>query len=172
MSGDFHQGGTPPTPLRVGHGVDAHRLVPGRPLMLGAVEVPHSHGLEGHSDGDAVAHALADAVLGAAGLGDLGRHFPSGDERWRGVAGATLLSRAAAMARDAGWTVASAQVVAICQQPRLAPHLDAMRAALAAALGVDAARVAVGVTTTDGMGFTGRGEGIAASAVVLLAPIS
>jgi 2-C-methyl-D-erythritol 2,4-cyclodiphosphate synthase len=158
--------------MRIGHGYDAHRLVPGRPLMLGGVAVPHDRGLEGHSDGDAVAHALADAVLGAAGLGDIGRHFPSSDEQWRGVAGTALLARTAELARIAGWSVESAQVVAVCEQPRLAAHLDAMRAALARALGVDTDRVAVSATSTDGMGFTGRGEGIAASAVVLLAPIS
>jgi len=158
--------------MRIGHGVDAHRLVPGRPLMLGGVEVAHDRGLEGHSDGDAVTHALADAVLGAAGLGDLGRHFPSGDERWRGAAGLDLLRRAAELAREQGWRVESAQVVAVAEQPRLAPHTDRMRQALAQALGVDPDRVAVSATTTDGMGFTGRGEGIAATAVALLAPIS
>ena len=158
--------------LRIGHGVDAHRLVPGRALMLGGVAIPHDLGLEGHSDGDAVAHALADAVLGAAGLGDLGRHFPSSEERWRGASGVSILQHAAELARHAGWVVESAQVVAVCERPRLAAHTDAMRAALATALGVDAQQVAVSATSTDGMGFTGRGEGIAASAVVLLAPIS
>jgi len=157
--------------LRIGHGVDAHRFTADRPLMLGGVAVPHEQGLEGHSDGDPVAHALADAVLGAAGLGDLGRHFP-GDERWRGAAGTAILRHAAELAREAGWVVASAQVVAVAQRPRLAPHIDAMSQALAGALGVEVDRVAVSATSTDGMGFTGRGEGIAASAVVLLAPIS
>src|SRR5579872_5076460 len=158
--------------MRIGHGVDAHRLVPGRPLMLGGVAVPHDAGLEGHSDGYAVSHALGDAVLGAAGLGDLGRHFPSSDERWRGIAGVDLLGRVAGMVREAGFVVTSASVVAIAQAPRLAGHTAAMAAALAAALGVDPSCVAVSATSTDGMGFTGRGEGIAASAVVLLAPIS
>jgi 2-C-methyl-D-erythritol 2,4-cyclodiphosphate synthase len=158
--------------MRIGHGIDAHRLVPGRPLMLGGIEVPHDKGLEGHSDGDVLAHALADAVLGAAGLGDLGRHFPSSDERWRGAAGTAILQHVAELAHRAGWVVESAHVVAVCEQPRLSPHVDAMRAALAAALGVDATQVAVSATSTDGVGFTGRGEGIAASAVVLLAPIS
>jgi 2-C-methyl-D-erythritol 2,4-cyclodiphosphate synthase len=158
--------------MRIGHGVDAHRLVPGRPLMLGGVAVPHDRGLEGHSDGDVVCHALADAVLGAGGLGDLGRHFPSSDERWRGIAGADLLRRCAELAREAGFTVASAHAVVIAQAPRLSPHSAAMAAAIAAALGVDPACVAVSATSTDGMGFTGRGEGIAASAVVLLTPLS
>jgi 2-C-methyl-D-erythritol 2,4-cyclodiphosphate synthase len=160
------------TALRIGHGVDAHRLVAGRPLVLGGVEIPHDRGLEGHSDGDAVAHALADAVLGAAGEGDLGRHFPSSDERWRGVSSLLLLEEAAALARKQGWVVESAQVVAICQQPRLGRHLAAMQQALAGALGIEPERLAVSATSTDGLGFTGRGEGIAATAVVLLAPIS
>ncbi len=158
--------------MRIGHGVDAHRLVPGRPLMLGGVHVPHPAGLEGHSDGDAVSHALADAVLGAAGLGDLGRHFPSSDERWRGITGADLLARVAALARQAGFAVTSAHVVVVAQAPRLSPHIAAMTVALSAALGVDPSAVAVSATSTDGMGFTGRGEGIAASAVVLLTPVS
>jgi 2-C-methyl-D-erythritol 2,4-cyclodiphosphate synthase len=158
--------------LRIGHGLDAHRLVPGRPLMLGGVHVPHERGLEGHSDGDAASHALADAVLGAAGAGDLGRHFPSGDERWRGASSLSLLHHAAELARREGWVVESAQVVIVCETPRLSPHVAAMQDALAGALGVEPGQVAVSATTTDGMGMTGRGEGIAASAVVLLAPIS
>jgi 2-C-methyl-D-erythritol 2,4-cyclodiphosphate synthase len=158
--------------MRIGHGVDAHRLVPGRPLMLGGVAVPHDAGLEGHSDGDALCHALCDAVLGAAGLGDLGRHFPSSDERWRGISGTDLLRHCAALARDAGFAVVSAHAVAIAQAPRLAPHTAAMATAIATALGVDPSCVAVSATSTDHMGFTGRGEGIAASAVVLLSPVS
>jgi 2-C-methyl-D-erythritol 2,4-cyclodiphosphate synthase len=160
------------TALRIGHGVDAHRLVPGRPLILGGVEVPHDRGLEGHSDGDAVTHALADAVLGAAGQGDLGRHFPSSHERWRGVSSLLLLEESAALARKQGWVVESAQVVAICEHPRLGGYVPAMQRQLARALGVEPDRIAVSATSTDGMGFTGRGEGIAATAVVLLAPIS
>ncbi|HET9051495.1 MAG TPA: 2-C-methyl-D-erythritol 2,4-cyclodiphosphate synthase [Candidatus Dormibacteraeota bacterium] len=159
-------------PLRIGHGVDAHRLVPGRPLILGGVTVPFDRGLEGHSDGDAVAHALADAVLGAAGLGDLGRHFPSSDARLAGIGSLLLLAEAARMARAAGLEVASAQVVVVAQQPRLADHVAAMAERLAGALDVPADRLAVTATTTDGMGFTGRGEGIAASAVALLCPVS
>jgi 2-C-methyl-D-erythritol 2,4-cyclodiphosphate synthase len=158
--------------VRIGHGVDAHRFAPGRPLMLGGVLVPHPAGLEGHSDGDALSHALADAVLGAAGLGDLGRHFPSSEERWRGISGVEILGHVAGLAREAGFAVASAHVVAIAQAPRLAGHTAAMAAALAAALGVDVSLVAVSATSTDAMGFTGRGEGIAASAVVLLTSLS
>ena len=158
--------------LRIGHGIDAHRLVAGRPLMLGGVEVPHDRGLQGHSDGDAAVHALTDAVLGAAGAGDLGRHFPSDDQRWRGASSVDFLRHAAELARRAGLVVESAQVVIVCEAPRLGPHVEAMRHALAAAMGVEATRVAVSATSTDGMGMTGRGEGIAASAVALLSPIS
>jgi 2-C-methyl-D-erythritol 2,4-cyclodiphosphate synthase len=158
--------------LRIGHGIDAHRLVDGRPLMLGGVRVEFDRGLEGHSDGDVVAHALADAVLGGAGLGDIGVHFPSADERWRDISGIDLLRAVASQARDAGWEVSSAQVVAMVEQPRLAPYVAAMRAAMAGALGVSPLRIAVSATTTDGMGLVGRLEGIVASAVVLLAPIS
>jgi 2-C-methyl-D-erythritol 2,4-cyclodiphosphate synthase len=157
--------------MRIGHGIDAHRFQAGRPLMLGGVRVPHPSGLHGHSDGDAVSHALCDAVLGAAGLGDLGRHFPSSDERWRGAAGVDLLRHVADLAREAGFEVASAHVVAVAEAPRLSPHTAAMADVLAGALGVAAGRVAVTPTSSDGMGFTGRGEGIAASAVVLLTPI-
>ena len=157
--------------LRIGHGVDAHRLVAGRPLMLGGVAVPHDRGLEGHSDGDAAAHALADAVLGAAGLGDLGSHFPSGEERWRDASGSELLRQAAARAREAGWQTASGQVVVLAEQPRLSDHTAAMAAAMAEALGMPVDRLAVSATTTDGMGLIGRMEGIAASAVVLLTSI-
>ena len=158
--------------LRIGHGLDAHRLVAGRPLMLGGVEVPFDRGLEGHSDGDAAAHALADAVLGGAGLGDLGSHFPTGEERWRGVSGTELLRQAGERIREAGWQVASAQVVVLAEQPRLAGHTAAMAAAMAGALGMPADRLTVSATTTDGMGMIGRMEGVAASAVVLLASIS
>jgi 2-C-methyl-D-erythritol 2,4-cyclodiphosphate synthase len=157
--------------LRIGHGVDAHRLVAGRPLMLGGVQVPNDKGLEGHSDGDVVAHALADAVLGAAGLGDLGRHFPSNDPQWKDLPGVDLLRSVAALARAVGLEVASAQVVAIAEAPRLAPYTEAMAAALADALAVPRERIAVSATTTDGLGTLGRGEGLAASAVVLLTSI-
>jgi 2-C-methyl-D-erythritol 2,4-cyclodiphosphate synthase len=157
--------------LRIGHGVDAHRLTAGRPLMLGGVHVPNDQGLEGHSDGDVVAHALADAVLGAAGLGDIGRHFPSDDPLWKDLAGVDLLGRVAALARAVGYEVASAQVVAIAEAPRLAPYTEAMATALAGALAVPRERIAVSATTTDALGALGRGEGLAASAVVLLSPI-
>jgi 2-C-methyl-D-erythritol 2,4-cyclodiphosphate synthase len=154
--------------LRVGHGVDAHRLVAGRPLMLGGVEVPYERGLAGHSDGDAVAHALCDALLGAAGLGDMGRHFPSSDVRWRDTPGVEFLRAVSAMLREDGWRLVSAHVVVIAEEPRLTAHLDAMAATCASTLGAGDSVVQVTATTSDGMGFAGRGEGIAASAVVLL----
>lgn len=154
--------------LRIGHGLDAHRLVAGRPLVLGCVTVPHDRGLAGHSDGDALVHALCDALLGAAGLGDMGRHFPSGDARWRGTAGADFLAAVAGLLSGQGLRIVSAQVVAVAEHPRLAGHLDAMRDACAAALGIDPSTLALSATTADGLGFAGRGEGIAASAVALL----
>ena len=153
---------------RIGQGLDAHRLVEGRPLMLGGVHIPHDRGLAGHSDGDAVVHALCDALLGAAGLGDMGRHFPSSEMRWRDAPGVDFLRAVATLLREGGWRVVSAQVIAVAEEPRLAEHLDAMAVACAAALGIDRALLQVSATSTDGMGFTGRGEGIAASAVALL----
>lgn len=154
--------------LRIGHGIDAHRLVTGRALMLGCVNVPHDRGLLGHSDGDAVVHALCDALLGAAGLGDIGRHFPSHDPRWSNTAGIEFLRTVAAMLRENGSRVVSAQVVAVAEEPRLSAYLDAMREACAAPLAMDVAAMAITATTTDGMGFAGRTDGIAASAVALL----
>jgi 2-C-methyl-D-erythritol 2,4-cyclodiphosphate synthase len=157
--------------LRIGHGIDAHRFVPGRPLMLGGVHIPYDRGLMGHSDGDAVAHALADACLGAAGLGDMGRHFPSTDPQWKDTAGVELLRHVAAKLREARWTLVSAHIVAVAEEPRLSPHLAGMAEALCGALGVSLGTVEVGATTTDGMGFAGRGDGVAASATVLLTPL-
>ncbi len=155
--------------LRVGLGVDAHALEPGVPLVLGGVAFPgEPAGLAGHSDGDVIAHALIDAILGAAGLGDIGSLFPSGDERWRGVSSLELLERAHADVRAAGFELVNADCVFVGEHPRLAPHRDEMRARLAAALGVELGLVAVRATTTDGLGFTGRGEGLAAQAVALL----
>jgi 2-C-methyl-D-erythritol 2,4-cyclodiphosphate synthase len=154
--------------LRIGHGIDVHRLVAGRPLLLGCVHVPYERGLAGHSDGDAVVHALCDALLGAAGLGDMGDHFPSSAERWRDTPGSEFLGAVAAMLREHDLRVVSAQVVTIAEQPRLSGHLDAMAVACAGALGVDRSLLQVTATTSDGMGFAGRSEGIAASAVALL----
>jgi 2-C-methyl-D-erythritol 2,4-cyclodiphosphate synthase len=154
--------------LRIGLGVDAHALADGVRLVLGGVELEHPRGLAGHSDGDVIAHALTDAVLGAAGLGDIGSLFPSGDERWHGADSLDLLREAYARVRDAGWALVNADCVLIGEEPRIAPHREEMRRRLAAALGVDADRVNVRATTTDRLGFTGRGEGLAAEAVALL----
>ncbi len=154
--------------LRIGHGLDAHRLVPGRPLMLGCVRVAGDQGLAGHSDGDAAAHALADACLGAVGLGTMGEHFPSSDERWRGVSGAEFLGRVAGLLAGANARLLSAQVAMVCARPRLAPLFASMGAAMSEALGAPAGTVVVSATSGDGLGAAGRGEGILASAVALL----
>jgi 2-C-methyl-D-erythritol 2,4-cyclodiphosphate synthase len=153
---------------RVGTGVDAHAFEDGVALVLGGVRIEHPRGLAGHSDGDVLAHALTDALLGAAGMEDIGALFPSGDPALEGADSVELLREAWRRVREAGWELANADVVLIGQEPRLAPHRDAMRARLAGALGVDAERVAVRATTTDFLGFTGRGEGLAAQAVALL----
>jgi 2-C-methyl-D-erythritol 2,4-cyclodiphosphate synthase len=154
--------------VRIGHGFDAHRLVPGRPLRLGGVEVPFASGLEGHSDGDVLLHAVTSALLGALGEGDLGRHFPSSDPTLAGVASAELLARVAERVRSGGWAVANVDATVVAQAPRLAPHLAGMEAAIAEVLGVSQERVNVKVTSTDGLGSVGRGEGMAAHAVTLL----
>ena len=153
---------------RVGTGFDAHALEDGVALVLGGVHIEHPRGLAGHSDGDVLAHALTDAVLGAAGLEDIGALFSSGDPALAGADSVELLRSAWARVRELGWELANADVVLIGEEPRLAPHRDAMRARLAAALGVEPERVAVRATTTDKLGFTGRGEGLAAQAVALL----
>ena len=156
--------------MRVGQGIDAHRLVAGRPLLLGGVRIPHDRGLEGHSDGDALLHAVTSALLGALGEGDLGRHFPSSDPSLEGVASSELLARVVAMARDAGFAIGNVDATVVAQEPRLAPHLEKMRSAIAAVLETEEARVNVKATSTDRLGTIGRGEGIAALAVVLLVP--
>jgi 2-C-methyl-D-erythritol 2,4-cyclodiphosphate synthase len=153
---------------RIGHGIDAHRFIPGRPLMLGGVLIPYGRGLLGHSDGDAVVHALVDAILGASGLGDMGRHFPSSDPLWKDTSGCEFLKIVATKLHEAGWTIGSAHVIAIAEEPRLSSYLGAMSDAMGTALNLEPGTIAVGATTTDGMGFSGRSEGIAASATVLL----
>lgn len=153
---------------RVGTGFDAHALVEGVPLVLGGVAIDHPRGLAGHSDGDVLAHALTDAILGAAGLEDIGALFPSGDPLYAGADSVELLREAWRVVQGAGWQLVNADVVLIGEEPRLAPHRDEMRGRLAGALGVEPERVAVRATTTDGLGFTGRGEGLAAQAVALL----
>jgi 2-C-methyl-D-erythritol 2,4-cyclodiphosphate synthase len=154
--------------LRVGIGVDAHALEDGVPLVLGGVRIDHPRGLAGHSDGDVLAHALTDALLGAAGLEDIGALFPSDDDRSRGADSLELLAQAYGRVREAGWKLVNADCVLVGEAPRIAPHRDAMRARLAGALGAEVDRVAVRATTTDGLGFTGRGEGLAAHAVALV----
>ena len=154
--------------MRIGQGIDAHPLVPGRRLLLGGVEIPHDRGLDGHSDGDVLLHAVASALLGALGEGDLGRHFPSSDPALAGIDSGEILSRVAVMVRERGYAVGNVDGTIVAQEPRLAPHLDAMRSAIADRLGVDCERVNVKVTSTDRLGAIGRGEGIAAQAVALL----
>ena len=153
---------------RVGTGFDAHALEDGLPLVLGGVRIEHPRGLAGHSDGDVLAHALTDALLGAAGMEDIGALFPSGDPSLAGVDSVDLLRRAWRQVTEAGWRLAHADVVLIGEAPRLAPHRNAMRARLAGALDVEPELVAVRATTTDGLGFAGRGDGLAAQAVALL----
>jgi 2-C-methyl-D-erythritol 2,4-cyclodiphosphate synthase len=157
------------TGLRIGHGYDAHRFAAGRPLILGGVRIEHSQGLAGHSDADALCHAVTDALLGAMALGDMGRHFPSSDEAWRDADSVEMLREAVRRVREAGGTPVQVDCTVYLEAPRLAPHVEAMRSRLAEALAVDAACVSVKATTTDGLGFVGRGEGAAASAVALVA---
>ena len=154
--------------LRVGLGVDAHAFEDGVPLILGGIAIDHPRGLAGHSDGDVIAHALTDALLGAAGLADIGTLFPSDDDRYRGADSVELLADAYRQVGVAGFALVSADCILIGEEPRVAPHREAMRARLAAALGVDADLINVRATTTDRLGFTGRSEGLAAQAVALL----
>jgi len=158
--------------LRVGLGVDAHAFADGVPLVLGGVSIDHPRGLAGHSDGDVIAHALLDAILGAAGLADIGALFPSSDPQWHGSSSLDLLTHAYRDVRKLGFELVNADCVLIGEQPRLAPHRLSMRAALAGALGVDPERIAVRATTTDRLGFTGRGEGLAAQAVALVETVA
>lgn len=154
--------------LRIGLGVDAHALEDGVPLVLGGVAIDYPRGLAGHSDGDVIAHALTDALLGAAGLGDIGSLFPSEDARWEGADSLDLLRDAYTRVREAGFELVSADCILIGEEPRIAAHREEMRHRLSAALGVAPDRVNVRATTTDKLGFTGRGEGLAAEAVALL----
>jgi 2-C-methyl-D-erythritol 2,4-cyclodiphosphate synthase len=156
------------TELRVGLGLDAHAFAEGVPLVLAGVRFESERGLAGHSDGDVLSHALIDAVLGAADLGDIGAFFPSDDEQYRGASSLDLLWKAYREVRDVGWRLVNADCVLIGQEPRIAPHREEMAARLSEALGVESGRVSVRATTTDGLGFTGRGEGLAAQAVALL----
>jgi 2-C-methyl-D-erythritol 2,4-cyclodiphosphate synthase len=154
--------------VRVGHGFDAHRLVAGRPFIVGGVRVPFERGPLGHSDGDALAHALADAILGACNLGDLGRHFPDSDPQWKDADSLRLLEACARMAREAGYELVNVDATIVVEAPKLAPHLDAIRARLAETLRIDSSSVSVKAKTSEGMGYTGDGSGIAAYAVAAL----
>jgi len=154
--------------LRIGNGFDVHALVAGRPLILGGVAVPHDRGLAGHSDADVLLHAITDAILGALALGDLGKHFPDTDARWRGADSRALLRHVFALAFDAGWEIGNVDATLIAQAPKVAPYVAQMRTNIALDLGCDESRVSVKATTTEHLGFTGREEGIAALATVLL----
>jgi 2-C-methyl-D-erythritol 2,4-cyclodiphosphate synthase len=154
--------------IRVGEGWDTHALVPGRRLMLGGVEIPFDRGLLGHSDADALLHAITDAVLGAAGLGDIGRHFPDTDERFRGADSIVLLTQAALRARQAGWKIQNVDSTVIAQAPKLAPHIEAMRTRIAQALDLAVTQVNVKAKTAEKLGPVGMGQSIEARAVVLL----
>ena len=154
--------------LRIGEGWDTHALVPGRKLVLGGVEIPHERGLLGHSDADALLHAITDALFGAAGLGDIGRHFPDTDARFRGADSVVLLKEAAARVRQAGWGIVNVDSTVIAQAPKLAPHIEAMRARIAQALELAPAQVNVKAKTAEKLGPVGMGQSIEARAVVLL----
>ena len=154
--------------MRIGHGYDAHRLVPGRALILGGAMIPHDKGLDGHSDADVLVHAIMDAMLGAAALGDIGKMFPDNDPETLGISSMILLDEAAAAVAEAGFTVHNLDCTIIAQKPKLASYLPRMRNQIAKALGIPAERVNIKATTEEHMGFTGREEGIAAHAVVLL----
>ena len=154
--------------LRIGLGVDAHAFSDGVPLVLGGIAIESPRGLAGHSDGDVIAHALIDALLGGAGLGDIGSLFPPGEAEWKGASSLDLLRRAAAQVHEAGWELVNADCVLIGEEPRIAPLREQMRERLAEAVGADADRINVRATTTDKLGFTGRGQGLAAQAVALL----
>ncbi len=154
--------------IRIGQGFDVHAFGEGDHVMLGGVRVPHDRGIVAHSDGDAAIHALCDAMLGALALGDIGRHFPPSDPQWKDADSRAFLRHCNALLKQRGWRVGNADITVICELPKVGPHADAMRAVLASELGIDIDGVSIKATTTEKLGFTGRGEGIAAQAVVLL----
>ena len=154
--------------FRIGQGFDVHAFGDGDHVMLGGVRVPHARGVLAHSDGDVVLHALCDAILGALALGDIGIHFPPSDARWKGADSRALLRHCDALVRERSWKVGNCDLTVVCERPKVGPHAMAMRETIAADLGIDIDRVSVKATTTETLGFTGRGEGIAAQAVCLL----
>ena len=154
--------------IRIGHGFDVHAFGDGDHVMLGGVRVPHVRGVLAHSDGDVVLHALCDAMLGALALGDIGQHFPPSDDRWKGADSRAFVRHCDALLRARGWRVGNCDVTVICERPKVGPHAQAMREAIAADLGIDIDAVSVKATTTEMLGFAGRGEGIAAQAACLL----
>ena len=156
--------------MRIGHGFDVHALVVGRPCIIGGVNVPYAKGLDGHSDADVLLHAICDALLGAAALGDIGQHFPPTDARFKGIDSRQLLRHVVALLHDRGYKVVNIDSTVICELPKLSPHTAQMRALIAADCQVSLDAINVKATTTEKLGFTGRGEGIAAEAVVLLSP--
>ena len=156
------------TDIRIGHGYDVHRLKEGRKLVLGGVVIPHALGLDGHSDADVLVHAIADALLGAAALGDIGKHFPDTDARYKDADSMVLLSHVTALIASRGYSVSNVDATVIAQAPKLAPHIELMRKKLALALRVTPDRVSVKATTEEKLGFTGSGEGIAAHAVCII----
>jgi 2-C-methyl-D-erythritol 2,4-cyclodiphosphate synthase len=156
--------------MRIGQGYDVHAFGTGDHVMLGGVRVAHDRGVVAHSDGDVVLHALCDAILGALALGDIGTHFPPGDERWRGADSRRFLLRCAELMNAQGYLLGNADVTVVCERPRVAPHAAAMRGNIAADLRCDPGQISIKATTSERLGFTGRGEGIAAQAVVLLLP--
>jgi 2-C-methyl-D-erythritol 2,4-cyclodiphosphate synthase len=158
--------------MRIGHGFDVHALVEGRRLVVGGVDIPYERGLLGHSDADVLLHAICDALLGAAGLGDIGRHFPDSDLRYQGIDSRELLRHVAGLLRGRGWRAGNVDATIIAQAPRMAPHIEAMRGHIAAGLSIAVDAVNIKATTTERLGFTGRGEGIAAEAVCLIGPVS
>lgn len=154
--------------MRIGHGYDVHALAENRRLIIGGVDIPHEKGLLGHSDADVLLHAISDALLGAAALGDIGKHFPDSDERYKGISSLLLLEQVALLLKENGWRVENVDSTIIAQSPRLAPYIEAMRANIAAALGMDLGAVSVKATTEEHLGFTGQKLGIAAHAVCLI----
>jgi 2-C-methyl-D-erythritol 2,4-cyclodiphosphate synthase len=154
--------------IRIGVGYDVHGFEEGRPLMLGGIAVPHTHGLAGHSDADVLIHAIVDALLGAAALGDIGSHFPSSDPRWKGAPSSAFLTYTRDLLADHGWRVGNLDAVVVAERPKMAAHIPAMRAELARQLEIDLEQVSVKATTTDGLGFTGRAEGIGCYVVALI----